>query len=192
MKKHIPQPDCESIPPTSSVLDQILREGAKRLLQAALEVEIQDHLDRYQHLVDAQGHREVVRNGHHPERVILAGAGPIPIKQPRVDDRALEARGLPRFTSAVLPKFLRRAPSLDNLIPVLYLQGVSTDDFTEALESILGPDAKGLSANTVVRLKEVWTVEYEQWTKRDLTGSNYVYVWVDGVYSNARLEGERN
>lgn len=192
MKKPTPQSEPLSIPPTSSVLDEILREGARRLLQAALEAEIQEHLDRHRLSLDTEGHREVVRNGYHPERVILAGAGPILIKQPRVDDRALEAKGIPRFTSRVLPKFLRRAPSLDTLIPVLYLQGVSTDDFTEALEAILGPDAKGLSANTVVRLKEVWTSEYEQWAKRDLTGSNYVYVWADGVYSNSRLEGERN
>jgi hypothetical protein len=107
-----------SIPPTSSVLDEILREGARRLLQAALEAEIQEHLDRYQQVLDAQGHREVVHKGHHPERVILAGAGPSPISQPRVDDRALETKGLPRFTSKILLKFLRRAPSIDTLIPV--------------------------------------------------------------------------
>jgi len=122
-----------SIPLASSVLDEILREGARRLLQAALETEIQEHLDRHRQALDVQGHREVVRNGYHPERVILAGAGPIPIRQLRVDDRALEAKGIPRFTSKVLPKFLRGVPSLDTLIPVLYLQGVCTDDFTEAM-----------------------------------------------------------
>ncbi len=126
-----------------------------------------------------------------PERTILTGAGPIPITRPRVDDRALDALGKERFTSRILPKFMRRSPSIDTLVPVLYLKGISTDDFPAELEAILGPQAKGLSASTVVRLKEIWTEEYEEWSKRDLSGKHYVYVWADGVYCNAGLEDER-
>jgi transposase-like protein len=156
-----------------------------------LEAEIEEHLSCYKHLVGENGKRLVVRNGTMPERTILKGVGPIPSTRPRVDDRALEALGKERFTSRILPKFMRRAPSIDTLVPVLYLKGISTDDFPAALEAILGPQAKGLSASTVVRLKEIWTEEYEEWSKRDLSGQHYVYVWADGVYCNARLEDER-
>ena len=162
------------------------------MLQAALEAEIEEHLSRFKNLVDEEGKRLVVRNGVMPERIVLTGAGPIPITRPRVDDRALDAVGEQRFTSRILPPFMRRAPSIDTLVPVLYLKGISTDDFPTALEAILGPQAKGLSASTVVRLKEIWTEEYAEWSKRDLSGKRYVYVWADGVYCNARLEDERS
>jgi len=162
------------------------------MLQAALEAEVAEHCAKYQHLRDAHDHQEVVRNGYQPERTILTGAGAISIRRPRVDDRILSTRGEERFSSRILPKFMRRAASLDSLIPVLYLKGISSDDFPTALEAILGPDAKGLSATTVVRLKEVWEKEYEQWTKRDLSAKHYVYMWADGVYCNARLEDERS
>jgi len=161
------------------------------MLQAALEAEIGEHLEKFKELVDDEGKRLVVRNGSMPERTLLTGAGPIPIKRPRVDDRALDAVGKERFTSRILPRFMRRTPSIDTLVPVLYLKGISTDDFPEALEAILGPGVQGLSATTVVRLKEVWTQEYEEWSKRDLSEKRYVYVWADGVYCQARLEDER-
>ena len=191
MRHNTTETQIKAMPETREVLDHLVREGARKMLQAALEVEVQEHLERFEHLVDAQGKRQVVRNGYQPERTILTGAGPIPIKRPRVDDRALESVGKERFTSRILPKFMRRAASIDTLVPVLYLKGISTDDFPTALEAILGPQAKGLSASTVVRLKEIWTEEYCEWSKRDLTGKRYVYVWVDGVYCSARLEDER-
>jgi transposase-like protein len=174
------------------VLETIMREGARKMLQAALEIEIEEHLERYKGIVDSFGNRLVVRNGSQPERTILTGAGPMPVKRPRVDDRALDASGKERFTSRILPPFMRRAASIDTLIPALYLKGISTDDFPTALEAILGPQAKGLSASTVVRLKEIWTEEHIEWSKRNLAGKRYVYVWADGVYCNARLEDERS
>ncbi len=182
----------ESMPETKQVLEDLVREGARRMLQAALEAEIADHLEKYAALKDEHGKQQEVRNGYQPERTILTGAGPLPVKRPRVDDRILDMVGKERFSSRILPKFMRRAASIDSLVPALYLKGISTDDFPTALESILGANAKGLSATTVVRLKEVWTDEYEEWSKRDLSGKNYVYVWVDGVYCSARLEDERS
>jgi putative transposase len=182
----------EATPEASAgVLETLIRSGARQVLQAALEAEIQEHLDRYKSYVDGDGHRQVVRNGFQPERTLLTSAGPLTIRRPRVDDRVLQEKGEERFASCILPKFMRRAASLDSLIPALYLQGISTDDFPTALEAILGPQAKGLSASNVVRLKEIWTKEYAEWSKKDLSKSHYVYVWADGVYCKARLEDER-
>lgn len=192
MSKNTTETRIESTPETMGVLETIMREGARKMLQAAIEAEIEEHLAKYRSLVDEDGKRLVVRNGTMPERTLLTGAGSIPITRPRVDDRALAALGKERFTSRILPKFMRRAPSIDTLVPVLYLKGISTEDFPTALEAILGPQAKGLSASTVVRLKEIWTDEYQQWSKRDLSSRRYVYVWADGVYCNARLEDERS
>jgi putative transposase len=177
---------------STGVLETLIRSGARQVLQAALEAEIQEHLDRYTSCVDGNGKRQIVRNGHQPERTILTAAGPIPVRRPRVDDRVLEEKGQERFASRILPKFMRRSASLDSLIPALYLQGISTDDFPTALEAILGPQAKGLSATTVVRLKEAWATEYTEWSRRDLSKTHYVYVWADGVYCKARLEDERS
>ncbi len=174
------------------VLEELIREGARKMLQAALEAEIAEHLAKYQSHKDETGRQLVVRNGYQPERTILTGAGAILVKRPRVDDRILSETGEERFTSMILPKFMRRAASIDSLVPALYLKGISTDDFPTALEAILGPNAKGLSATTVVRLKEVWADEYEAWSKRDLSGKHYVYLWADGVYCSARLEDERS
>lgn len=192
MRKTTTETRIEATPETMGALEIIVREGARKMLQAALEAEIEEHLSRFKHLIDEDGKRLVVRNGVMPERTVLTGVGPIPITRPRVDDRALDGMGKERFTSRILPPFMRRAPSIDTLVPVLYLKGISTDDFPTALEAILGPQAKGLSASTVVRLKEIWTEEYGEWSKRDLSGKRYVYVWADGVYCNARLEDERS
>lgn len=181
----------EATPETLKTLEDFVREGARKMLQAALEAEVSEYIESFKNLVDAEGRRLVVRNGTMPERTVLTGAGPVAITRPRVDDRAMESLGKERFTSRILPRFMRRAPSIDTLVPVLYLKGVSTDDFPTALEAILGPGVKGLSASTVVRLKEVWTAEYEEWSKRSLAEKRYVYVWVDGVYCQARLEDER-
>jgi putative transposase len=192
VRKTTTETRIEATAETKGALEIIVREGARKMLQAALEAEIEEHLVRFKNLVDEEGKRLVVRNGVMPKRTVLTGAGPLPITRPRVDDRALGAMGEQRFTSRILPPFMRRAPSIDTLVPVLYLKGISTDDFPTALEAILGPQAKGLSASTVVRLKEIWTEEYAEWSKRDLSGKRYVYVWADGVYCNARLEDERS
>jgi transposase-like protein len=171
-----------------SVLDKIIREGARKLLQAAIENEVAEYIAQLSEVKDEKGRRMVVRNGYLPERSILSGIGPIPVKQPRVRDKREDKA----FTSAILPRYLRRVPSLDNLIPALYLKGISTGDFTEALSAILGEDAKGLSANTIVRLKRQWEAEYKTWAKRDLSEKRYVYFWADGIYFNVRLEDPEN
>src|SRR3989338_4590683 len=138
-----------------------------------------------------QGHRQVVRNGHRPVRRIITGAGPLEVITPRVDDRVLETQQEPRFTSALVPPYLRRTKHIEELLPVLYLKGISTGDFREALQAILGRDVIGLSAETIVRLKAVWQREYAQWQQRDLSTSRYVYWWVDGIYFNVRLDTDR-
>ncbi|MBA3311762.1 MAG: transposase, partial [Planctomycetaceae bacterium] len=139
-----------------------------------------------------QGRRLIVRNGHLPAREILTGAGPLEVRQPRVRDRSPDSEQRVRFSPGVLPPYLRRSRSLDELIPRLYLKGISTGDFSEALQSLLGPQAPGLSANVVVRLKEQWSHEYEDWNRRDLSHRQYVYVWADGIHVNVRLEDEAN
>lgn len=170
-----------------SVLDEIVREGARRLLQAALEAEISEHLARFGNVVDTAGRKVVVRNGYLPERELVTGVGPLPIKQPRARDRS----GQVRFSSKLLPPFMRRIPSIDALLPVLYLKGISTNDFSDALAAILGPDTPGLSAANIVRLKEGWEKEYRAWGERDLSDKRYVYWWADGLYFNIRLEPDR-
>jgi len=170
-----------------SVLDEIVREGARRLLQHAIEAEVSDYVDGHVDELDSQGRRQVVRNGWMKERDVVTGAGVLPVKRPRVHDR----RDGERFTSRILPPYMRRAPSIDALIPALYLRGVSTGDFKEALEAILGRDAVGLSATNIVRLKEIWEQEYEEWRCRELSGKHYAYIWVDGIYFNVRLDDER-
>ncbi len=172
------------------VLTEVLRNGAREMLARAVEAEVAAWIDDHAHLKDEAGRRQVVRNGSHPERTILTGLGPIDVKQPRVQDRRPpELREA--FTPAVLPPYLRRTKSLDELIPWLYLKGISTGDFPEALKALLGPDAPGLSANTVTRLKAVWEEEHDAWSKRSLKGKQYVYVWADGVHFNIRLEEGR-
>jgi transposase-like protein len=170
-----------------SDLDELARLGAQRILREALEAEVEDYVRRHREHVDENGHRLVVRNGRKPGRTVLTGAGGLEVSQPRVHDR----RDGRHFTSSILPPYMRRSPSLDALIPALYLKGVSTGDFSEALEAILGPDAAGLSASTVTRLKEDWKTEYEEWNKRDLSDRRYVYWWADGIHFNVRLEDER-
>lgn len=192
MRKTTTEPQVKAMSETTMVLEELIREGARKMLQAALEAEIAEHIAKYARHKDETGKHLVVRNGYQPERTILTGAGLISITRPRVDDRILSETGEERFTSMILPKFMRRAASIDSLVPALYLKGISTDDFPTALEAILGPNAKGLSASTVVRLKEVWADEYEAWSKRDLSEKRYVYLWADGVYCSARLEDERS
>ena len=168
-------------------LEELLRAGARRMLQAALEFEVETYIESFQDEKDDQGHRQVVRNGSHKPRELITGVGQIPIRQPRVHDR----REGKAFTSAILPKYMRRAPSIDALIPALYLKGVSTSSFPEALEAILGENAPGLSPANIVRLKQIWDKEYQGWKHRDLSGKHYVYIWADGIYFNVRLEPDR-
>jgi len=179
-----------SFPVSSSddVLTRVLREGATRLLAQAIEAEVASHLDQHANLRDAQGHRLVVRNGHLPEREIQTGIGPVRVRQPRVNDRRIDESGTRmRFTSKILPPYLRKTRSIEELIPWLYLKGISTGDFAESLSALLGIDAPGLSASTVVRLKDVWQAEHQAWSKRSLADKRYVYFWADGVYFNIRL-----
>lgn len=170
-----------------SPLEEVIRQGAHQLLLFAIEEEVAEYIDKHSNVVDMQGHRVVVRNGHLPERELVTGIGPISVRQTRVRDRSGETR----FTSKLLPPFMRRLPSVDALIPVLYLKGVSTGDFSEALSAILGDKAPGLSATNIVRLKEGWQKDYEQWSKRDLRAKRYVYWWADGIYFNVRLDKDR-
>jgi putative transposase len=174
-------------------LEEVLREGARRLLQMAVEAEVDSFIENYRSLVDENGHRLAVRNGYHKEREIVTSMGPLKVKQPRIDDRKLR-HDMPdeKFSSDILPKYLRRVPSIDNLIPALYLKGISTQDFPTALEAILGDSVKNLSANTVVRLKRAWIKEYDEWSKRDLSDKTYVYIWADGIYFNVRLDDAKS
>jgi putative transposase len=174
-------------------IERIAREGARKLLQTALEAEVDDHLSRYQELRDEDGHQVVVRNGHAPRRLVLTGVGPVAVRRPRVDERAAKGnQGHQMFTSAILPRFLRRSPSLEGGLATLYLKGVSTNDFSTALEAIMGEAAAGLSASTISKLKQVWEAEYEAWRKRPLESEEYAYLWADGVYFNVRLEEEKS
>src|SRR3954449_9396021 len=164
------------LPKGQDVLTEILRDGARRMLAQAVEAEVAAWIDAHDHLVDDRGRRQVVRNGHLPERTIQTGLGEIEVKQPRVHDRRDPERR-EKFTPALLPPYLRKTRSLEELIPWLYLKGVSTGDFGEALAALLGPQANGLSAATVTRLKAVWAQEYQTWSKRSLADQRYVYVW---------------
>ena len=168
-------------------LTDILREGARRLIEQAVEAELQVLLDETNHLVDDRGRRRIVRNGHLPERSIQTGIGAVPVNVPRVHDRSGE-NGRIRFSSSILPKYVRRTRSLEALIPWLYLKGISTGDFSEALAALLGRDAPGLAPATISRLKTSWQADLETWKRRDLTGRHYVYFWADGVYFNVRMD----
>lgn len=176
----------------SSPLDQIVQEGARQMLQAAVDAEVEAFVAKHATRCDGQGRRLVVRNGHLPQREVLTGAGPLPVRQPRVRDNSPDPESRVRFASSILPAYLRRSKSLDELIPWLYLKGISTGDFSEALQALLGEEAKGLSANVVVGLKEQWSTEYEDWSRRDLSGKQYAYFWADGIHAQIRLESPEN
>jgi putative transposase len=182
--------DALPLPAERDVLTEVLRQGATQLLAQAVQAEVAAYLDSRAHLRDEAGRRQVVRNGSLPQRTVLTGIGPVEVKQPRVQDRR-PAEQRERFSSAILPPYLRKTRSIEELIPWLYLKGISTGDFSEALAAILGPQAKGLSAATVTRLKAGWAEEYDAWSKRSLAGKRYVYVWADGVHFNIRLEEDR-
>jgi transposase-like protein len=179
-------PESES----RDVLSDVLRQGAQQMLAQAIEAEVTEWIETHAAVRDEQGHRQVVRNGHLPARTITTGVGPVEVRQPRVHDRR-RGEDAQQFHSKILPPYLRKAKSIEELIPWLYLKGISTGDFSEALAALVGPDCPGLSATTVTRMKTVWETEYEAWHKRDLSGKQYVYVWADGVHFNIRLEDDR-
>lgn len=176
----------------TSPLDEIVRLGAQQMLQAAVEQEVVNFIANHQHLRDQDGNRTVVRNGYLPTRQLQTGAGPLDVTQPRVRDKNPDKSDRVSFTPQVLPPFIRRSQSMEELIPWLYLKGISTGDFQEALQSLLGENAPNLSPNVIVRLKSQWIEEKEAWDKRDLSDKEYVYVWADGIHVNVRLEDEAN
>jgi len=162
------------------------------VVSAAVEAEVAEFLGQHADLKTRDGRSRVVRHGHLPEREVMTGIGPVGVRQPRVRDRAAAADdpGRIRFTPALLPPYARRSKSLEALIPILYLKGISTGDFEEALAALLGSEAPGLSASTIARLKEVWVDEHKRWNERDLSSKRYVYMWADGIHLQARLEDD--
>lgn len=175
-----------------SSLDEIARDGAQRMLQTAIDEEVNEFLLTHDNRRDEKGNRLVVRNGYLPAREIVTGAGKLAVEQPRVRDNSHDPESRVRFASKILPPYLRKSKTIEELIPWLYLKGISTGDFSEALEQLLGESARGFSPNVVTRLKERWGQEYDQWKQRDLTDKTYVYVWADGIHVNVRLETPEN
>jgi putative transposase len=171
-------------------LTDVLRDGARALLAQAVEAEVAGFLGEHADKRTDDGRQRLVRHGHLPERSIMTGIGAVEVCVPRVRDRLSGTDDRIRFSSAILPPYARRSKSLEVLIPILYLKGISTGDFAEALSALLGPNAGGLSASTIARLKEVWVDEHARWLKRDLSVKRYVYFWADGIYVQARLEDE--
>lgn len=169
-------------------ISEILRNGARKLLAQALETEIEVFLNQYTELKDQQGRQRIVRNGYLPERKIQSGVGAITVKAPRVRDRHPHPSKRIRFSSAILPPYLRRTKSIEELIPWLYLKGVSTGDFSDALAALVGKDAPGLSPATISRLKTIWLQDFNNWLRRDLSHKRYVYFWADGIYCNVRMD----
>ena len=168
-------------------LEEILREGARKLLQQAIECEVDEYIKIFANEKGEDNRRLVVRNGYLPQRSLQTGIGPIEIRQARVRDKT----GKHKFTSAILPIYARKTPSVEAVIATLYLKGISTNDFSEALEALLGPRAGGLSASVICRLKEDWQREFGDWNTRDLSEKRYVYIWADGIYFNVRLTDDR-
>jgi putative transposase len=178
--------DAEGMTPNGSLIDEIVREGARRMLATALEAEVNTYLAQ---LADERGRRLVVRNGYHAERAVATAAGPVQLKAPRVNDKRVDpdtgARA--RFSSAILPAWARKTPKVSEVLPLLYLHGLSTGDFVPALEQFLG-SAAGLSPATVSRLTARWQADHDVFQRRDLSGCDYVYVWADGVHLKVRLD----
>lgn len=172
-------------------LEQIAREGARRALQKAIEDEVIQYVNAHAEHLDPSGHRLVVRNGRKPPRTILSGLGPIEVIQPRVDDRRIDEHGVRfRFTSKILPPYLRKTRAIEDLVPWLYLKGISTGEMSDALVH-LGFDGSGLSPASVTRMLQTWQGEQADWNKRDLSGKRYVYLWADGIYFGCRLTDDR-
>jgi transposase-like protein len=172
-----------------SLLDEIVRGGAREMLAAALQAEVAAYIEQFTGQVDENGHRLVVRNGYHDERTVLTAGGAVPVKAPRVNDKRVDADTGERcrFSSAILPAWARKSPQVAEVLPLLYLHGLSSSDFGPALEQFLGSSA-GLSASTITRLTETWQAEEKAFGERDLSQVDYVYLWVDGIHLKVRLE----
>jgi transposase-like protein len=169
-------------------LTELLRRGARGLIEKAVEAELQLLLDQYDNVTDLGGRKLVVRNGYLPERAVLTALGPVPVRVPKVRDRS---RSGVKFNSALVPPYVRKAKRVEAALPWLYLRGISTGDMQEALSVLVGEDAQGLSPAVVSRLKAQWSEGYHAWNRRDLSGEHYVYVWADGIYSTLRGEDDR-
>ncbi len=172
-------------------LTEVLRQGARKLLAQAVEGEVAVFLEAYADLTTEDGRQRLVRHGHLPERTIQTGIGSVEVRQPRVRDRGGADDEPIRFLPAILPRYARRTKSLDALLPVLYLRGISSGDFQEALAALLGKEAANLSPAVLGRLKAGWQAEFDRWQQRDLSARRYVYIWADGVYLQARMEVEK-
>lgn len=172
---------------TKSILDELIREGAQKILISALQQEVSGYVDEYKNIIDKNGHRQVVRNGLGKERSVMLPVGEVLVQAPRVNDK----REGHQFSSKILPKYLRKSPNLEGLIPILYLKGLSTSDFSDALASILGDGVKGLSPASIVELKKSWEAEHEAWAKRALV-KQYAYIWADGVHVKVRLGEDKS
>jgi transposase-like protein len=175
-----------------SLLDEIVRDGARQMLAAALAAEVAAYVEQFVDQVDDNGRRLVVRNGHHREREVLTAAGAVSVTAPRVNDRRVnpDTGERQRFSSAILPAWARKSPQMTEVLPLLYLHGLSTSDFGPALEQFLGSGA-GLSASAITRLTSQWQDEAQAFAQRDLSGSDYVYLWVDGIHLKVRLEQQK-
>jgi transposase-like protein len=171
-------------------LTELVRNGARKLIEQAIEAELTTLLAAHADDKTTEGHARLVRHGHLPERTVLTGVGPVPVKVPRVRDRGAGDDRI-TFTPSILPRYLRKAKSVEDLLPWLYLKGVSSGDFQEALAALLGPNAKGLSSTTISRLKADWWQDYQAWQKRDLSTRRFLYIWADGVYFKPRMAEDK-
>ena len=168
-------------------LEEKIREESRKLIESIYADEVNQFLEKMASIVDGKGNKLVVRNGYHKSRVVQTARGNVEVKLPRVDDR----KATEKFVSKILPPFARKTPTVETLIAALYLAGVSSNKFQEALSSVFGEDSKGFSSASIVRLTKEWQKEFEQWKRRDLRGKEYVYVWADGIYVKSRLDGEK-
>ena len=168
-------------------LEEKIREESRKLIESIYADEVNQFLEKMAAVVDGKGNKLVVRNGYHKSRVVQTACGNVEVKLPRVDDR----KATEKFVSKILPPFARKTPTVETLIASLYLAGVSSNKFQEALSSVFGEDSKGFSAASIIRLTKEWQKECEQWKRRDLRGKEYVYVWADGIYVKSRLDGEK-
>lgn len=175
----------------ATALDELAREGARRMILAALNIEVEEYRQQHHDARDSRGHALVVRNGQARPRRVTVGAGTITVRAPRVNDRRCVEGVRQRFTSHILPPYLRRSPQVSAVLPLLYLHGLSTGDFREALPVLLGEDAAGLSPAAITRLTATWRTEYDQWRRRTLVDRDFIYIWVDGVHFTIRLEDDR-
>jgi putative transposase len=172
-------------PDEKDPLQELLREGARKLLREAIGAEVDECLAKHRSLITDDSSPAVVRNGYLPERTIQTGLGDVGVRVPKIRDRLHS--GI-KFNSQLVPPYLKRTKSLDEFLPWLYLRGISSGDFSEALQHLLGPQARGLSSTTIARLKQGWEQDYQAWQKRDLSTKRFVYIWADGVYCNVRMD----